>query len=148
MHLFAYGSSYMTDSLNKKPRPISGLRHVALFCDNLTSCLEFYTNILGMEIEWQPDLDNIYLTSGSDNLALHKAGDNFRADNHQYLDHIGFILSTPDLVDEWYNYMLGHNIVMKTQPRTHRDGARSFYCQDPDGRTVQMIYHPPISGLK
>jgi hypothetical protein len=30
-------------------------------------------------------------------------------------------------------------------PRTHRDGARSFYCFDPAGNLVQFIYHPPIS---
>ena len=34
---------------------------------------------------------------------------------------------------------------IKNEPRTHRDGARSFYCLDPDGNVVQMIYHPPIS---
>lgn len=30
--------------------------------------------------------------------------------------------------------------------RNHRDGARSFYCLDPEGVVVQVIYHPPISG--
>jgi hypothetical protein len=35
---------------------------------------------------------------------------------------------------------------MLAEPRTHRDGARSFYCQDPDGNAVQILYHPPISG--
>ena len=34
---------------------------------------------------------------------------------------------------------------MHSQPKTHRDGARSFYCADPDGNVVQMIFHPPIS---
>lgn len=48
-----------------------------------------------MQIEWQPDGDNYYLTSGNDNLALHKASPAFKADQGQYLDHIGFILQTP-----------------------------------------------------
>jgi hypothetical protein len=34
---------------------------------------------------------------------------------------------------------------MKTNPRSHRDGARSFYCLDPAGNTVQMIFHPPLA---
>jgi hypothetical protein len=34
---------------------------------------------------------------------------------------------------------------MMQAPRTHRDGARSFYCRDPEGNLVQMIYHPPIA---
>lgn len=129
-----------------RPKPTSGLRHVAFFCDNLEKCLEFYADLLGMQIEWQPDSDNIYLTSGNDNLALHRASKGFKADEHQYLDHIGFILDTPEDVNEWYEFMLAHGVEIKNQPRTHRDGAHSFYCFDPDGRTVQMIYHPPISG--
>ena len=31
------------------------------------------------------------------------------------------------------------------RPRTHRDGARSCYVKDPDGNTLQVIHHPPIS---
>lgn len=137
----------MTDQdIITRPEATSGLRHVAFFCEKLEECLKFYTNIIGMEIEWQPDVDNYYLTSGNDNLALHRADINFEAGQHQYLDHIGFILDTPDMVDKWYEYMVSQSIIIKTQPRTHRDGARSFYCEDPDGRVVQMIYHPPISG--
>jgi hypothetical protein len=33
---------------------------------------------------------------------------------------------------------------MRTEPRTHRDGARSFYCYDPEGAVVQVIHHPPV----
>jgi hypothetical protein len=31
------------------------------------------------------------------------------------------------------------------EPRTHRDGARSFYCLDPDRNVVQIIYHPSLA---
>ena len=51
-----------------------------------------------------------------------------------------------DDVDVWYDFLSDHKIKMRTQPRTHRDGARSFYCEDPDGTVVQVIHHPPISG--
>lgn len=124
---------------------MAGMRHVALFCKNLDVCLAFYTKIIGMQIEWQPDEDNIYLTSGNDNLALHRASINFDATGEQYLDHIGFIITSPDLVDEWYSYMEQHDVELLTKPKTHRDGARSFYCKDPDGRRVQIIFHLPIS---
>jgi len=63
----------------------------------------------------------------------------------RHLDHIGFILRAPGDVDSWYAYLKAHDVSMKSAPRTHRDGARSFYCQDPDGNVVQMIYHPPIA---
>ena len=129
----------------KRPDGMSGMRHIALFCKNLDGCLAFYTKIIGMQIEWQPDADNVYLTSGNDNLALHRASMNFNATGDQYLDHLGFIILSPELVDDWYNYMEQHNVELLTKPKTHRDGARSFYCMDPDGRRVQIIFHLPIS---
>ena len=121
-----------------------GMRHVALFVADLETCVQFYTDLLGMEIEWQPDPDNIYLTSGNDNLALHRAAE-APTTTGQRLDHIGFIIKTADEVDVWHDFLTEHNISIRQPPRTHRDGARSFYCYDPAGTVVQMIYHPPIS---
>jgi len=99
-----------------------------------------------MEIEWQPDSDNYYLTSGNDNLALHRSEETIDRKNKQVLDHIGFILKKPDDVNEWHAFFAENNVVLLTDVKDHRDGARSFYCKDPDGNVVQMIYHPPISG--
>ena len=93
-----------------------------------------------MNVEWRPDPDNVYLTSGNDNLALHRGGKDFDTSGDQSLDHIGFFISTPEQVDEWFNYLRSEKIRMKTEPRTHRDGARSFYCLDPAGNTVQIIF--------
>ncbi|VAW94474.1 Glyoxalase/bleomycin resistance protein/dioxygenase [hydrothermal vent metagenome] len=126
-----------------KPNPTSGLRHVALFVRNYETTEQFYVGLLGMAVEWRPDANAVYLTSGNDNLALHRVADDF--DGRQHLDHIGFILDHTDDVDEWFDFLRAHDIRMKTGPRTHRDGARSFYCLDPDGNTVQMIYHPPLA---
>lgn len=125
-----------------KPAPTSGMRHVALFAEKFEACEMFYVNLLGMQVEWRPDTENVYLTSGNDNLALHKASE--KVSGPQKLDHIGFILDTPELVDDWYQWLIAHDVPMRTKPKTHRDGARSFYCEDPDGVVVQMIYHPPI----
>jgi catechol 2,3-dioxygenase-like lactoylglutathione lyase family enzyme len=133
------------DNIINKPKPTSGLRHVALFVKNFEACVKFYTELLGMQVEWQPDADNIYLTSGNDNLALHRASSNFQAEAHQKLDHIGFIIDDIEQVDVWYEFFKQQQVFLKTAPRTHRDGARSFYCTDPDSNTVQMIYHPPLA---
>ena len=129
----------------KPPGSLGGLRHVALYASDLEACEQFYVDLLGMEVEWRPDPDNVYLTSGRDNLALHRATEAIDASEKQVLDHIGFILSKPDLVDEWHEFLLENNVMMKTKPKTHRDGARSFYCLDPNGVTVQFIFHPPIA---
>lgn len=126
-----------------RPGATLGMRHVALFVKDLAACEHFYVDLLGMRVEWRPDPDNVYLSSGNDNLALHRA--TFDIDpGAQSLDHIGFFLATPDEVDQWFAFLRQHGIRMKTEPRSHRDGARSFYCLDPADNTVQIIFHPPI----
>jgi catechol 2,3-dioxygenase-like lactoylglutathione lyase family enzyme len=126
-----------------------GLRHLALFVprDRFAATQRFYREGLGMALDWQPDEDNVYLSSGRDNLALH-AADEIRRE-HAPLDHLGFMV--PDLAaleawharlsegaGEWAIEILG-------RPRLHRDGASSFYLIDPAGNRVQMLHMPNIS---
>ena len=124
--------------------PTNGLRHVALFVHEYEASERFFTELLGMEVEWRPDADNVYLTSGNDNLALHRS----EAQDSGKLDHIGFFINQMEKVDEWFDYLKSAGTRMLTEPRTHRDGARSFYCADPSGVRVQMIYHPPIAAAE
>ena len=121
------------------------MRHLALNVSNLESSVDFYTRLLGMTIEWQPDDDNYYLTSGNDNLALHRASKTIDKNSAQSLDHLGFIIDQAEQVNHWFNFLKQENVEMLTQVKDHRDGARSFYCKDPDGNAVQIIYHPPLS---
>lgn len=126
----------------QKPKSTKGLRHVALFIQNFDACQQFYTELLGMSIAWQPDPDNLYLTTGEDNFALHRAPKDFVPGKYQRLDHIGFFLNKIDEVDQWHEYLKSHQVDIKAAPKDHRDGSRSFYCADPDGNIVQMIYIP------
>lgn len=135
-------------SSQQRPGGNLGLRHVALFSRHFEACEHFYTELIGLAVEWRPDADSVYLSSGPDNLALHRVAEpaeGFDEPRAQHLDHLGFILVDPEAVDAWYAYLGEHGVTMKTAPRTHRDGARSFYCYDPDGNVVQMIHHPPIA---
>lgn len=128
----------------KQPPATTGMRHLALNIKKLDECLHFYTDLLGMKIEWQPDEDNYYLTSGNDNLALHRATDNGEK-GAQSLDHLGFFLAKPEHVNDWFEFLKNADIEMLSEVKDHRDGARSFYCKDPDGNVVQMIFHPPLA---
>lgn len=129
-----------------RPPKTLGMHHIALHTDKLDACLHFYTELLGMEIEWQPDADNYYLTSGSDNLALHRSAQRVDRAQQQALDHLGFIMKQADDVNVWYEFLKNAGTKLLSEVKDHRDGARSFYCQDPDGNVVQMIYHPPLAG--
>jgi len=123
-----------------------GMRHVALCVRDLAACEDFYVRLMGMRVEWRPDPDNLYLTTGGDSLALHAvSADAPRDEAGQRLDHIGFFAASPDAVDAWHAWLLANGVRMRTAPRTHRDGARSFYCYDPEGAVVQVIHHPPVT---
>ena len=63
----------------------------------------------------------------------------------QALDHLGLIVTTADDVDRWAAFLDSRGVTVVARPKTHRDGARSCYVKDPDGNTVQIIHHPPIS---
>lgn len=129
----------------KRPPATIGMRHLALNIILLEECEHFYVDLLGMRVEWRPDKDNLYLTSGNDNLALHRVDQLDGQCEVQHLDHMGFFLAGIDDVDRWHEFMVANDVPIKKAPWTHRDGARSFYCNDPDGNTVQLIFHPPIT---
>ena len=101
----------------------------------------FYVDLLGFAIEWEPDADNVYLTSGSDNLALHRAPEMIIPVEDDAatlpapggaLDHLGLIVRTADDVDRWAAFLESRGVAIAAAPRTHRDGARSCYFRDPD----------------
>jgi catechol 2,3-dioxygenase-like lactoylglutathione lyase family enzyme len=128
----------------------AGLRHLALNVRDLEAMKRFYVDLLGFAVEWEPDPDNIYLSSGIDNLALHRprGASATRSEPHEAspLDHLGVIVRRPEDVDAWAAFLEGQGVAVEAKPRTHRDGARSCYVRDPDGNVVQIIHHPPISG--
>ena len=132
-----------------------GLRHVALRVTNLARSRMFYEQLLGMKVVWEPDPDNVYFTSGSDNFALHQIPPSelsaYQPVKGQLLDHIGVILETPEAVDRMYRDVeprlakLGGQV--EKPPKQHRDGSYSFYFSDPDKNVIQALYEPTISKL-
>ena len=133
------------------PPKHAGLRHLALNVTHLEAMKRFYVDLLGFAVEWEPDPDNLYLSSGIDNLALHRAAPPKESPSASgkaagALDHLGVIVREPGHVDEWAAFLEQHGVRIAARPKTHRDGARSCYVEDPDGNHVQIIHHPPISG--
>ena len=126
-------------------RETLGIKHVALKVKNFDSCLKFYTDILGMDIDWQPDDDNVYLSNGKDNLALHKDSNLDLSSKNNRLDHYGIMLKTKDDVDYWFNFIKRHDVEIFKDIKDHRDGSRSFYCYDPDKNILQIMWHPVLN---
>ena len=84
-----------------RPGPTQGLRHIALFVTELAAAEYFFVDLMGMAVEWRPDPDNVYLTTGNDNLALHGVKG---LEGRGQLDHIGFFIESPEAVDYWHTY--------------------------------------------
>ena len=126
-------------------RETLGIKHVALKVKNFDNCLKFYTDILGMDIDWQPDDDNVYLSNGKDNLALHKDGNLDLSSKNNRLDHYGIMLKTKNDVDYWFNFIKSHDVKIFKDIKDHRDGSRSFYCYDPDKNILQIMWHPTLN---
>jgi len=97
-----------------------GLRHLALRVADVDRATEFYCRVFGMKVVWRPDPENAYLSSGCDNLALHRgaAGD----PRAQSMDHLGFIVPTIAEVEAGYAWAQGNAIEIATPLKHHRDG--------------------------
>src|SRR5213593_438438 len=108
---------------------VRGLRHLALRVRDVHAAARFYTETFGMRVVWEPDGENVYLSSGSDNLALH---------------HLGFLVATADEVHAAAERLSARGVPIARAPATHRDGSVSCYCRDPDGNLIQVLYLPGI----
>src|SRR5262245_32475411 len=99
-----------------KPPAHAGLRHLPLKVRDVVAARRFYVDLLGYTVEWEPDPDNVYLTSGADNLALHRDAAASPAGGSP-LDHLGLVVRTPDDVDRWAAFLEGEGVVLDAKPR-------------------------------
>lgn len=124
---------------------LKGLRHVALKVRDIRRSAEFYQQCFGMEVVWEPDPQNVYLSSGCDNLALHEISPATDAPSGGSLDHLGFVVESAARVRDLEEEFRAKGVEIVQPFKTHRDGSASFYCADPDGITIQMLYEPRLS---
>lgn len=120
---------------------VRGLRHVALRVRDVAAAARFYADSFGMRVVWQPDAENVYLSSGSDNLALHQEP---AAGPGGALDHLGFLVASAEDVHAAAAALRARGVPIAKDPRAHRDGSVSCYCRDPDGNLVQILWLPGL----
>lgn len=127
-----------------------GMRHVALYVEaaRFDATVGFYREAMGLGVDWEPDADNIYLSSGRDNVAIHRVQRDVDTRASQ-LDHLGFLVPRVEDVAAWHERLAPDadrlDIEILTPVKTHRDGATSFYLLDPSRTKVQIIHIPSIA---
>jgi catechol 2,3-dioxygenase-like lactoylglutathione lyase family enzyme len=119
--------------------PSLGLRHAALRVRDLARAEDFFVRLLGYEVAWRPDADNVYLRRDHDDVALHRVAE---AGGSGLLDHLGIFVAAAEDVDAWERWLDASGAEIVARPRTHRDGARSLYVRGPEGIVVQVLHHP------
>ncbi|HYA31008.1 MAG TPA: VOC family protein [Acidobacteriota bacterium] len=125
---------------------LKGMRHIALKVRDMARSKKFYQEILGMEVVWEPDAQNVYLSSGCDNIAIHQVAESFaKGGGEKQLDHLGFVVETIERVKELEREFFAGGVTIVHPFKVHRDGSASFYCADPDGIVIQMLYEPHLS---
>src|SRR5437870_2747817 len=109
----------------------AGLRHLALHSHRLDAMKRFYVDLLGFDVEWEPDPDNVYLSSGIDNLALHRStllttgrstpltaggptplAADHSADGVSRLDHFGLVVRSAADVDRWAAFLESQGVTL------------------------------------
>ena len=122
-----------------------GIRHLALKVKNFKECFVFYTQVLGMKVDWKPDDQNVYLTNGVDNLAIHYDENISDVKNDSRLYHFGILIKNKDDIDVYIKHMRDNNVKIHKDKKIHRDNSVSFYVEDPDGNILQILWHPTLS---
>ncbi|HEY7713275.1 MAG TPA: VOC family protein [Candidatus Binatia bacterium] len=128
---------------------LTGMRHIALKVHDVARSKKFYREILGMDVVWEPDPENVYLSSGYDNIAIHQVTASFlETAEERQLDHLGFVVESIGRVEELESEFRAKGVTIVHSFKKHRDGSASFYCADPDGIVIQMLYEPTLSSQK
>jgi len=125
---------------------LKGMRHIALKVTDMARSKAFYREMFGMDVVWEPDPQNVYLSSGCDNIALHEISPGFAPGAaERQLDHLGFLVESVERVKELEKEFIARGVRILHPFKVHRDGSASFYCVDPDGIVIQMLFEPNLS---
>lgn len=120
---------------------IKSIDHIVITTANLERCLEFYTGVLGMQLE-RFGAGRLALRFGDHKFNVHPpgfdAGIKARTPTPGSLD-ICFLADVP--LDEVVARLQGHGVPIEEGP-IERTGARfairSVYVRDPDGNLIEI----------
>ncbi len=124
----------MSPRVRKRGRPGSmgalGIGHVGLSVDDLETSVEFYRNILGLDISMS-ERGVARIPSRRDTLVLHEKGLGMSG------FHFGFRVGSSSKVDEWQAWLRGRNIIVCEEVTEEK--YRSFKIRDPDGYLIEIF---------
>lgn len=131
-----------------------GVAHVNLNVGNLEKMLQFYTQVLGMQValEYKGSVawlnfgqykdDASGLGRGFHDLALYKVEKENIEDKRQRpgMNHMAWRMRSPQEVDAAAEYLNTKGVKVLKGPLTHKeDNDRYVYIEDPEGNVIELV---------
>jgi catechol 2,3-dioxygenase-like lactoylglutathione lyase family enzyme len=82
------------------------------------------------------------------NIAIHEVPEIEGGAGDSKLDHLGFVIESVERVRDLEVDFRTRGVTIVYPFKIHRDGSASFYCADPDGVVIQILYEPTLSCQK
>ena len=131
-----------------------GVAHVNLNVGDLEKMLQFYTQVLGMQValEYEGSVawlnfgqykdDASGLGKGFHDLALYKVEKENIEDKRQRpgMNHMAWRMRSPQDVDAAAEYLNTKGVKVLKGPLTHKeDNDRYLYLEDPEGNVIELV---------
>ncbi len=117
----------------------TGINHITLRVNNIERAEEFYGDLLGFEQEKKMGRSMAVYRIGNDTLVLVEAETAYDTTSKDYrVDHFGFVVNTPDKVDELAKYFIENEVTILSGPANRKD-ERFIFVSDPDGNMIEIF---------
>lgn len=116
-----------------------GLNHITLRVNNIEKAEQFYSDILGLEIEKKMGRSMTVYRIGKDTLVLVEAETEYEKTSKDYrVDHFGFFVDSPEQVDELAAIFREEEVTILSGPSNRKTG-RFVFISDPDGNMIEIF---------
>lgn len=117
-----------------------GLNHITLRVNNIEKAEEFYSEILGFEIEKKMGRSMTVYRIGEDSLVLVEAETEYEPTSKDYrVDHFGFFAESPEEIDHLAEIFREKEVTILSGPANRKNG-RFIFISDPDGNMIEIFH--------
>ncbi len=125
--------------MTKKFNP-DGLHHITIRVNDIKAAEKFYGEVLGFELMRKMGQSMAtYRIGMKDTLVIVEAETAYDTASRDYrVDHFGFMVDSPQEVDEMAKYLRDHEVNIVVGPVNRKNGRFVFFT-DPDGNMIEIF---------
>ncbi len=116
----------------------TGINQITLRVNNIARSEEFYSDILGFDVEKRMGKGMTVYRIGSDTLVIVEAETEYDRSAKDYrVDHFGFVVREAEKIDELAAYFREKEVTIISGP-ANRKNSRFLFIMDPDGNLIEI----------